>query len=966
MRARRRFPIVLTWVLGLAVLHDPSAVTATTPAPEAAASRTVAVLAFEDQSGTGAPAALGEKIARMLQQQLAADPGLLPKVIAAAPGNAPAPDLTVIQLAALGRDHAAQALVRGGLLRAGAEASGSEVATTVELYADVLQVAGGSLATVRGAGSATERAAGGVRLWGAGDVRSAAFEQSAAGRALVAAVVDLAAAVQSALGAAQETEPAAAGPAEEVTGSAEGETPAGADESAQADAAEAAADDELQQLVAQAEEVLNSGAGSEQQAAALDQALQDLEAALQAKATALEKQEDAGAAVEQVATARAGLEAAVGAILDQDAAAGEVAGMGLAEMPASGAARADLLERANQLVDGTLGLLQKIQMLRAELSGSGGEQAQGAAEVAPYDESGYGAAAPGPAAGVESGGEPFAGVVPAEEESGEVEGVVEEQGQPVAGAVVTDEVTGESATTGPDGSYTLQGLLPGALARLRVVRGALRVGGGTVDVRAGRAAIADFALRVGRVGRPDSAGARARVMASAVAFAPALRDGGTLRGVVRDAQGHPLPHALVRLDGRVAARTDARGAYTFTRVPAGDHQLAVQRSGLKLRSQRVRVEAHRRNESLVRYAAADAAPRRMAHVVVRGAGTLLSGVIRDREGRALAAARVSAVPVAAAARAAAVRSRGDGRYSLRDLRPGNYRVLVTRTGYAPARQGIALRAGHPEKRDFRLEPSGSQLVRALTSTRRTSAARSGTATPRAGAVAARAAAGTAPAGTPRASGTSVTGAAGATRVTGTTASGVAGLSRATGTTASGVIGTPRAGGTSAGTAAATPHATGAASGSVLGTPRATAAGSGTTAATPRAAAASSGSVLGVPRASGSTSGSAPASGTSRSDRSVRAKTRQESATPERASAARGSLRVEVRDMLGRPVDGTVTVTRAGKRIASAATHGGRCSLTGLPAGRCDVSFSAPGGRRAQRGATVSTGREAHVELRLTQ
>ncbi len=889
------------WVtlLGAALLCAPAA--GAQAGGTVASMRTVAVLPFQDQSGTGAPAALGERMARELQQRLAAgDASLLPKVIAAGPGGAPALDLTVPQLAALGRDHAAQVLVRGGLLRASAETSGSEVATTVELYADVLQVEGGSLVTVRGAGSATERAGGGVRLWGTGDVRSGAFEQSAVGRALAAAVVDLAAAVQSALGAAQEAGPAAAGPAEEVTetGSAGGETLAGAGASAQADAAEAAADVELQQLVAQAEEVLNSGAGSEQQAAALDQALQNLEAALQTKATALENQEDAGAAAEQVATARAGLEATVGAILDQDAAAGEAAGAGLAEMPVSGAARADLLERANQLVDGTLGLLQKIQMLRAELSGLSEQQAQGALDVAPYDESGYGAAAPGPAAGVESGGEPFADVAPAEEEPGEVEGVVEEQGQPVAGAVVTDEVTGESATTGPDGSYTLQGLPHGTLARLLVLRGGRRVGGGTVGVKAGRAAIADFALRAGRVGRPDSVGARARIMASAVAFAPALRDGGTLRGVVRDAQGHPVPHALVRLDGRVAARTDARGAYTFTRVPVGDHQLVVQRSGLKLKSQRVRVEAHRRNEALVRYAAADAAPRRTLHVVVRGAGTLLSGVIRDREGRALAAARVSAVPVAAAGRAAAVRSRSDGRYSLRDLRPGNYRVLVTRTGYAPTRQGIALRAGHPEKRDFRLEPSGSQLVRALTSTRRTTAARSGTATPRSGTA------------TPR-------------------------LGTAT----------PRLG-------TATPR-------SGTATPR-----SGT--ATPRATAAGSGSVLGTPRsASGAAKETTGSQANAQAGTAVaRVVARGQRTAPERHSASGhpGSITVTAQDQRSRPVEGTVVITRNGRKIGSCATVAGRCAVHGLEPGPCTVSFTAIAGHRASKRATVRAGLDVRVRL----
>ena len=146
-----------------------------------------------------------------------------------------------------------------------------------------------------------------------------------------------------------------------------------------------------------------------------------------------------------------------------------------------------------------------------------------------------------------------------------------------------------------------------------------------------------------------------------------------VRGVVRSAQGKPVPRALVQLEGLGVARTDSKGQYIFKNVPAGVHQLKVRKGSSLLQSQQVKVEPRKASMSQTQLAAGTVPKRMGQSLVVRGSGTNLRGVVSDG-GRPIGKAKVTLVQPSSGALSSATRS--NGKYAFRDLKPGSYRVIV--------------------------------------------------------------------------------------------------------------------------------------------------------------------------------------------------------------------------------------------------------------------------------------------------
>ena len=639
---------------------------------------TVGVVAFQDESGAEVAPALVGQLARTLQQRLAAaHRDLLPRAVGAEPDAPPPGTLGVEQLVALGKQRGLKFVVRGGVLAVTPGGAGASM--VAQVYAEVVSVESGELRGVRAEGAGAD----------AGAAFNAAIEKLAGEvyKAIVSPSGEATKGAQSSppSGESDLQSPATTGAGESAP-SADAGGAEGAGDPEAAGAVEA--DEALQQLIAQSESLAASGTGSTGSLGALNRALEGMKQALAAKAARLEQAQETAQADSAIAARRQELESAV-ARLTEEAAAAETtdAGDGAAEGVQASGEKNKLTTSINDYLGESLSILQKIQEMRALLRGAGEEQSS-SGEVGEVE--GEGASAP------------------TEEVTEEVSGVVTEEGEPVEGLEVTEAESGQSATTGADGTYTLKGVPAGRLSRLVLTKAGAQVATARLDLLRGRSAVADFELKA-------RAGARAaasplRVVPSTV-FVKASKAGGTggagtLKGVVHAADGRPLARALVTLHKLAVARTDSAGRYTFLNVPAGAHQLTIYRSGLRPKTERVRVAAKKSSESRVAFAPGDtthAAPSR-ARLLVRGAGTVLRGSVLGQDSRPLAGAKVSVVEtVTQGGNAVTTLANRQGGFELRDLKPGSYRVLVSKAGYEPTAQSVALRTGAPAPLEFRLK-----------------------------------------------------------------------------------------------------------------------------------------------------------------------------------------------------------------------------------------------------------------------
>jgi protocatechuate 3,4-dioxygenase beta subunit len=630
------------------------------------------ILVFQDESGMNAPADLGQKIAKDLQQKLAVNyKDVLPRMLNSGLDPSSSAAMNVEQVVTLGKQHGVKFVVRGGLLAVTTENAGAETKIGVQLYASITSVESASDNNVRAEGSGTQK--GPVGELSSVDLKSAGFRGSALDQALSAATAQLASSIHEAIAASAST-----------TATTERVTPDSSAGTAETEAAQAAAaDQELQQLIAQAESTLAGNPNSStENITALRKALEGLNSALAAKASRLQENKDTAAADQEVATRKQEMQTAL-ANLTAEASASDTS----AQIQQPSGEKKSLLARIGDFAGEATSLLQKIQELRSAVRSL--REDQSVNQDAPQD--------PG---------------AQTEQATGEVTGTVTEDGNPVEGAVVSTQEAGASATTDINGLYTLKDLTPGTLVQLTVTKNGRMIGRGQVDVLGGRAAIADFQVP----SRPDGripVNALPGVLSSTIvgnrARTPALSTG-TLKGVVRDAAGRPVPFALVQLPGVGMARTNAQGQYSFVNVPVGIHQLTVRQSGMKPKSFKVTVAPQTSVEAGTQFVAADTIARSRQSLIQVSAKTVLRGTVLDSQTHPLAGAKIS---VSQAETTVSVLTAPTGTYEVRNLKPGSYTVSVYKVGYKVASQAVILKAAATEQRNFQLSPLASAAVNKL-------------------------------------------------------------------------------------------------------------------------------------------------------------------------------------------------------------------------------------------------------------
>ncbi|MCM3905661.1 MAG: carboxypeptidase regulatory-like domain-containing protein [Pyrinomonadaceae bacterium] len=642
---------------------------------------TVSVLEFQDESGAGERSAVAQEIARKLVQKLnAAYKDVLARHSNTAKDASSIQAMTVEQLGALGKQQGVQFVIRGGLLPPGEGDSSGEMKASIQLYADIVSVETLSTKSVRTAGDSVEKDQG---LSSAIEQLAESIHQAIVSPASEPAVVDES--PQNAVG--ETTQP---------------------DDSAGVNAAEA--DEELQQLISQAESLVADGSSvSGERLASLSKALESLNAALEAKATLLEEGKDATTADQEIAQQKNILKDALSSLAESEMpGAADIPGEQEEQVEQPSGEKKSLLARIDGYAGATLSIMQKIQEMRAAFRGATGDSDQ-------TETSGSDSTEEAPASTEEA---PSA----TEESTEEISGVITEMGEPVAGVTVTEPESGAKAETDSNGSYALEGVPAGRLAKLVVTKSGKQMATGQIDVARGRKSIADFELKKQTAGASKPA---LRILPSTVRLAPARKgDGnvGVLKGVVKDAQGRPAARALVRV-GRATARTDSQGRYAFLNVPPGAHKIMVQRSGSKPKTEMVQVAAQKSSESKIQFAPVDkiANVRNRQTLIVRGKGNVLRGVVFDPQKRPLAGAKVTVVQQTSAV---SVLAGTRGNYLLRDLRPGTYRVLVSKAGYVPTAQAVNVSAGEMQPRDFQLRKTDSTFIERALAGRRSNQNRS--------------------------------------------------------------------------------------------------------------------------------------------------------------------------------------------------------------------------------------------------
>jgi len=501
---------------------------------------------------------------------------------------------------------------------------------------------------------------------------------------------------------------------EELETGGDAEVADAADEPSSA-AVEATDDEELAQLVSQAEQLVAAdGRASAGEIARLVAALEALQAALVRKAGVLEESPggDTAEADEQVEASGTELQSLLSEPDEEtsDEEANDEGDGGPFQEGEPEASAGAGLGQAREFVDLVLGSLERIQALRSTLRSESRVQGELAEEESGQEmEEGDDDVAAG-SQGASEAESTDEGESESEEELGAVTGVITRDGEPVEGAVVTDEGSGARAVSDRLGLYTLEGLPPDAQAHLKVLLANQTVASGRTEVVRGRSAIADFPL-----GGPRSPMALrsqrqgARVLASVVGAPRSAGPTGAVHAEVRDATGRAVPRALVRLGSGSVARTDSRGRCTFTHVPVGTHELSTPGSAGKVVSQRVVVKARQANQAMLRVAPHTLLARSLA-VGKPLPGTLtgiLRGTVRDATGHVVAGARVFASPSAAAARGRSAVTTAKGAFELRGLIAGSYRVAVTKAGYQTANRTVPVEAGKRATADLRLSAMGS-------------------------------------------------------------------------------------------------------------------------------------------------------------------------------------------------------------------------------------------------------------------
>lgn len=222
-------------------------------------------------------------------------------------------------------------------------------------------------------------------------------------------------------------------------------------------------------------------------------------------------------------------------------------------------------------------------------------------------------------------------------------------GKAIAGAWIsvhgedTASVDAGNAVSLPDGTYAVTGLAPGTYQ---------------VEITNDVGGVAPTKVTIG-----------ARAVVKDLVVSPLA----TVRGLVVDSRGQPVPRAAVRLengDRRLGFTRKTRtfsgpdGTFEFRSFPPGAYTV------------RLEVPWHREETPAPEAAVVvrgTASPKPVKLVLVNPGGTI-HGTVVDASGAKVRNARVST------AWSAEVRTRADGRFSLERLVPGKHTVLATRDG----------------------------------------------------------------------------------------------------------------------------------------------------------------------------------------------------------------------------------------------------------------------------------------------
>ncbi len=724
--------LILTWVFSGSVLPIHGQLT------------TVGILPFYNEPGVDMPAVLLPKISLDLQQKLLTYTDILPRVMATEMDLESYKSMNVQQLMQYGMEKGVMFLVRGGILSLSAEQPGKkQINIKIEFYAEVISVKSANLTSVRAQGNGTGKG----RLTDSGiqgasiPLSGKEFQDSALAKALTDGLTQLASQLHEAvqaLSASDETAEALP-PGPEVAGEEEeyieaeatepeteqqleAEQPSAEEqytgteyadaESEQAEVMSTAeTDEELQQLITQAEELIyNSSAGSET-IEVLSQIVAQLKEALNSKLTLMEQGGDTSQIDQQIAELKQNLESTISTITQQaEVSYGEQESSG--EQTTSEEKRS-FLSQIGEILDESLNVIQKIKELRSTVKGfdqeSLYEETMEAEQASEQDQQ--------TEAEVDQG-------EPMEESTEEVSGVVTEEGEPVEGATVTDPESGLSTTTDSSGAYVLGKIPAGRFSNLLVMKNGKQVAVGKVDLIQGRAAIADFELK-SRLSKKGLSSVR--IIPASVIIPPQEKykgKKGTLKGVIQDDQGKPIARALVKVKGLGMARTDSRGQYVFMNVPVGTHQLSINKSGMNIKTQQVNVTPGKINFNAMQFTSRDKVlgKREKMPIIIPQSAALITGVITDESNRPVVGAKVT---VFHSSGAVSVLTGRNGVYRLKGLKPGNYRILISKTGLANSSHSIDVLASGTKKYDFKLNKSPEYIQKVLATKKSALKARTG-------------------------------------------------------------------------------------------------------------------------------------------------------------------------------------------------------------------------------------------------
>ena len=329
------------------------------PAPSAGQLISIAIVPFHDPSDAAAPGGLLDKIGQAFRQKLALSyKDVLPRLVSAEALADPA-SAGVGELAAVGKQQGAKFVVRGGILAVTSEKSGPELRCGLQLFADIVDAGTMAVSSLRaeGEGTQVDPALEDARRWEAYNWTGPEFSKTALGQALDAALASLADQVHA---AALDPASWAAGQAQPIEG---GTALPPTDDPYQTD-------QELQQLIAQAESLIAGGGGANLDMTPLQRSLEGIQTAMAGKVELMQQAQDTSSVDADIAQRRQELETLVNDYSQQVSAAPP-----MADAFSGGGGNPDAISRVNGLIDGTLNLLQKIQELRLALGGSG--QGQG-------------------------------------------------------------------------------------------------------------------------------------------------------------------------------------------------------------------------------------------------------------------------------------------------------------------------------------------------------------------------------------------------------------------------------------------------------------------------------------------------------------------------------------------------------------------------------------------------------------